>query len=132
MPDLTLALPPPPAHRGLDPGLLTGQLAPASLVGYRRDVALYLRFCDDLQTALEATSLARWRTHLAQHTRLSPHTINRRLAAVKRLVQEAAALALDCVAVGIHGTRAAANAEYALAVERFDGGIACRHRVWCR
>ena len=41
--------------------------------------------------ALEATSLARWRTHLAQHTTLSPHTINRQLAAVKRLVKEAAA-----------------------------------------
>jgi integrase/recombinase XerD len=31
-----------------------------------------------------------WRTALAQHTRVSPHTINRRLAAVKRLVAEAA------------------------------------------
>jgi site-specific recombinase XerD len=90
MPDLTLILPPAPAWPGLDPGLLTGQLAPASLAGYRRDVALYVRFCGDATTVLEATSLARWRTHLAQHTRLSPHTINRRLAAVKRLVQEAA------------------------------------------
>jgi integrase len=34
--------------------------------------------------------LARWRTHLAQNTLLSPHTINRLLAAVKRLIQEAA------------------------------------------
>ena len=31
-----------------------------------------------------------WRTSLAQHTRVSPHTINRRLAVVKRLVAEAA------------------------------------------
>ena len=46
------------------PAILAGQLAPASLVGYRRDVALYLRFCDDLQMAVEATSLARWRTYL--------------------------------------------------------------------
>jgi site-specific recombinase XerD len=74
-----------------DPALLASQLAPASCVGYRRDVALYLAFCADPTTALDATSLVRWRTHLAQHTTLSPHTLNRRLAAVKRLMQEAAA-----------------------------------------
>jgi integrase len=81
-----------------DPAILAGQLAPASLAGYRRDVALYLRFCADWPPALEATSLARWRTHLAQQTALSPHTINRRLAAVKRLVQEAAAQGYVAVA----------------------------------
>jgi len=90
MPDLTLALPPLPACPGLEPGLLTGQLDAASIAGYRRDVALYLRFCGAPATALEPASLARWRTYLAQHTALSPHTINRRLAAVKRLVGEAA------------------------------------------
>ena len=74
-----------------DLALLTGQLAPSSLAGYRRDVVLYRRFCADPATALHATSLARWRTHLAEDTRLSPYTINRRLAAVKRLLQEAAA-----------------------------------------
>lgn len=73
-----------------DLALLTGQLAPSSLAGYRRDVVLYRRFCADPATALHATSLARWRTHLAEDTRLSPYTINRRLAAVKRLLQEAA------------------------------------------
>ena len=79
------------APRGLPtPAILAGQLAPASLAGYQRDVALYVRFCTDPETALLAASLARWRTHLAQQTRLSPHTINRRLAAVKRLVEEAA------------------------------------------
>ena len=41
--------------------------------------------------ALQATNLARWRTRLAQHTSLSPHTFKRLLAAMKRLVQEAAA-----------------------------------------
>lgn len=74
-----------------DPSILTGQLAATSLVGYRRDIVLYLRFCANPATALHATSLARWRTHLAEDTRLSPYTINRRLAAVKRLLQEAAA-----------------------------------------
>lgn len=90
---MTLTVPSPALSAVVlpDPAILVGQLAPASLAGYQRDIAAYRRFCDDLQTALEPTSLARWRTHLAQATRLSPHTINRRLAAVKRLVHEAAA-----------------------------------------
>ncbi len=91
MPELTLALPSTLAGTALDPALLAGQLAPASLAGYQRDIAAYLRFCRTAATALQPASLARWRTHLAQATRLSPHTINRRLAAVKRLLQEAAA-----------------------------------------
>jgi len=77
--------------------LLAGQLAPASLMGYRRDVTLYQAFCATAQPPLPplaAPSLARWRTHLAQTTRLSPHTLNRRLAAVKCLVREAAAQGL--------------------------------------
>src|SRR5207253_4407916 len=46
--------------------------------------------CGDPDAALEASTLARWCVHLAQATPLSPHTINRKLAAVKRLVCEAA------------------------------------------
>jgi len=71
--------------------ILTGHLAPASLALYRRDIAAYLRFCGSAAATLESASLARWRTHLAQATALSPHTINRMLAAVKRLVHEGAA-----------------------------------------
>ena len=71
--------------------ILTGHLAPASLVKYHQAQRAYLAFCATPAQALQATSLARWRTHLAQHTRLSPHTINRLLASVKRLVKEAAA-----------------------------------------
>lgn len=74
-----------------DTAILTGQLAPQSLAGYQHDLAAYLCFCEDPATALEAASLARWRIHMAQATRLSPHTINRRLAVVKRVVGEAAA-----------------------------------------
>ncbi len=73
-----------------DSALLTGHLAPRSLVEYARDAAAYVRFCGPDAEALDATTLARWRTHLAQATTLSPHTINRKLAAVKRLVQVAA------------------------------------------
>jgi integrase len=84
---------PPPARRPgpwLDPALLAGQLAPSSLAGYRRDVTRYLHFCGDAQAAGAAASLARWRTFMAQDTRLAPATINRRLAAIKRVVAEAA------------------------------------------
>src|SRR5712692_4156079 len=85
-----VALPPAP---GAWPAaaILTGHLAPASLVKYQQAQRAYLAFCATPAQALQATSLARWRTHLAQHTPLSPHTINRLLAAVKRLMKEAAA-----------------------------------------
>ncbi len=73
-----------------DLAILTGQLAPRSLTLYRRDVAAYVRFCGEATQALDPASLARWRTHLAQATTLSPHTINRMLAAVKRLLREGA------------------------------------------
>jgi integrase/recombinase XerD len=76
----------------LDTTLLTGQLAPSSRAAYQSDLAGYLRFCGgELVQALDAGMLARWRTDQAQHTRLSPSTINRHLAGVKRVVQEAAA-----------------------------------------
>lgn len=49
----------------------------------------YLDFCRSPAAVLQPASLARWRRHLAQDTDLSPNTINRRLAAVKRVVVEA-------------------------------------------
>jgi integrase len=90
MDTMLVAFPPAPAAWP-DPTILTGHLAPASLTKYQQAVQAYLTFCGTPAQALEATSLARWRTYLAQHTTLSPHTINRQLAAVKRLVKEAEA-----------------------------------------
>jgi len=88
----TTLLPPLPGPTTWpEPAILTGHLAPASLVKYHQAQRAYLVFCAAPAQALQATSLARWRTHLAQHTTLSPHTINRLLASVKRLVKEAAA-----------------------------------------
>lgn len=43
---------------------------------YRRDFAAYLAFAETPAAALDAQTLARWRTHLAQDTTLSPNTIN--------------------------------------------------------
>jgi site-specific recombinase XerD len=71
--------------------LLVGQVANNSLHAYQQDLAGYLRFCGDASMpALDAAALARWRQHLAGQTPLSPATINRHLAGVKRVVQEAA------------------------------------------
>jgi integrase/recombinase XerD len=73
-----------------DTSILMGQLAPQSLAGYQQDLAAYLRFCSDPDAALEASTLARWGVHLAQATPLSPHSINRKLSAIRRVVREAA------------------------------------------
>ncbi|RRR65833.1 MAG: hypothetical protein EI684_21975 [Candidatus Viridilinea halotolerans] len=79
-----------PATLAFSVEILAGQLAPSSLVGYQRDIAAYLRFATTSPAALDPATLARWRAHLANSTTLSPRTINRRLAAVKRLMREAA------------------------------------------
>ncbi len=71
--------------------MLAGQLAPSSIAMYERDMRAYLTFAQNAQVALQPATLARWRTHLAQETSLSPNTINRMLSAVKRVMVEAAA-----------------------------------------
>lgn len=83
----------PVAHPelGFSTDILTGQLAPSSIAMYRRDFAAYLQFAQTADAALTPATLARWRTHMANETRLSPRTINRMLSAVKRLLREAAA-----------------------------------------
>lgn len=75
----------------LDASILAGQLAPSSIAMYRRDFEAYLAFAGAVDAAVDATTLARWRAHLANETALSPNTINRMLSAVKRLMKEAAA-----------------------------------------
>jgi site-specific recombinase XerD len=74
-----------------DASLLAGQLAPSSIAMYQRDFAAYATFAGSTTALLDAATLARWRTHLAQETTMSPNTINRMLSAVKRLLREAAA-----------------------------------------
>lgn len=73
------------------PQLLAGRLAASTVAMYTRDCAAYVAFCGyDGARAVEAETLRRWRTYLVEDTALSPHTINRMLAAVKRVLQEAA------------------------------------------
>ncbi len=89
-----------------DAAILAGQFAPSSIAEYRADIAAYLAWCQTNELpALTAASLARWRTHQAQATTLSAATINRALAAVKRLVKEAAAQGYlhAAVAAQFHG-----------------------------
>lgn len=73
-----------------DASLLAGQLAPSSIAMYQRDFLAYVRFAGSSDAALDPATLGRWRASLANETDRSPHTINRMLSAVKRLVKEAA------------------------------------------
>ncbi len=100
-----------------DAAILAGQLAPSSIAEYRTDIAGYLAWCHANEVPpLAAPSLAQWRTHQAQATTLSAATINRALAAVKRLVKEAASqgyLPADTAAQfhGVAGVKAKALKE---------------------
>lgn len=76
---------------GFDVTILAGSVAPSTAAMYRRDFAAYLAFAASPVAALDPTTLAQWRAHLANATTHSPNTINRMVSAVKRLVQEAAA-----------------------------------------
>lgn len=72
------------------PQLLAGRLAASTVAMYTRDCAAYVAFCDyDGVRAGQAETLRRWRAYLVEETALSPHTINRMLAAVKRVLKEA-------------------------------------------
>ena len=73
------------------PQLLAGRLAASTVAMYTRDCAAYVAFCGyDGVRAVAAETLRRWRAYLVEDTALSPHTINRMLAAVKRVLKEAA------------------------------------------
>jgi integrase len=73
------------------PQLLAGRLAASTVAMYTWDCAAYVTFGGyDSAAVLRAETLRRWRTYLVTDTRLSPHTINRMLAAVKRVVKEGA------------------------------------------
>jgi site-specific recombinase XerD len=86
---LSTSQPPSPSD-AFDASILAGQLAPSSIAMYARDFAAYCAFAGSREAVVQATTLARWRTHLAQETELSPNTINRMISAVKRLMREAA------------------------------------------
>jgi integrase/recombinase XerD len=107
---------PTPARRALIPApaaplaaaslpeaaILAGQLAPSSIAKYRQDWAAYQAWCATSGAApLAAASLAQWRAHLAGETAYSPHSLNRMIAACKRIVKEAAAQGLIAADVAL-------------------------------
>jgi integrase/recombinase XerD len=72
---------------------LAGRVSSRTLTEYRYDATHYLTFYTDAGIApLEANSLRAWRHHMIDATELSPNTINRRLAAIKRLAKASAIL----------------------------------------
>ncbi|SRR5216683_2691620 len=71
--------------------LLAGRLAPSSIAIYRQDVGQYQDFCLDQQLQqFDPQSFVLWRDWMVLHSMKSPHTINRQLAAVRRVTKEAA------------------------------------------
>lgn len=71
--------------------ILTGQLAKSSIDMYKRDVQAYFDYAKKYGLPwLDAQSLVTWRDALALQSEMSPNTINRMIAAVKRIVREMA------------------------------------------
>src|SRR5947209_12916809 len=71
--------------------ILTGQLAASSIAMYKRDVQAYFDYAEKYGLPwLEPLSLVSWRDALALQSEMSPNTINRMIAAVKRIVREMA------------------------------------------
>lgn len=67
-----------------------GQLKESSLKMYKRDIAAYMVYAQEHQySPVDPTTLENWRDALISEGK-SPNTINRELAAVKRIVKEAA------------------------------------------
>src|SRR5437660_1324694 len=71
--------------------ILSGQLAESSIAMYKRDVQAYFDYAEKYALPwLEPLSLVAWRDALALQSEMSPNTINRMIAAVKRIVREMA------------------------------------------
>lgn len=73
----------------LDVTFLAGRVRPATARMYSRDFRAYLDYAGSVELAMEPTTFARWRTHLAQSGK-SPNTINRMLSAVRAVIRAAA------------------------------------------
>ena len=76
---------------GFDASILAGSVSESTAAMYTRDFKAYLQWAGSAAAAMQPTTLAQWRAHLANNTTISPNTINRMISAVKRLVKEAAA-----------------------------------------
>ena len=80
-----------PLADGIDSSILAGQCSPSTIKMYKRDFAAYRSWAlAHGEPAGQAATLAKWRKALSDTTTLSPNTINRMIAAVKRIMREAA------------------------------------------
>ena len=80
-----------PVKKPVIEDILAGQLAASSIAMYKRDVQAYFDYAEKYHLPwLNAQSLVAWRDALALHSEISPNTINRMIAAVKRIVREMA------------------------------------------
>jgi integrase/recombinase XerD len=71
--------------------ILTGRLTASSIAMYKRDAQAYFDYAEKYHLPwLDAQSLVAWRDALALQSEMSPNTINRMIAAVKRIVREMA------------------------------------------
>jgi len=69
--------------------ILAGHLAKSSIDMYKRDVQAYTDYAKKYTLPwIDAQSLVAWRDALALQSELSPNTINRMIAAVKRIIRE--------------------------------------------
>lgn len=79
----------------LFPGLLdlAGRVTATTQIQYQRDAGYYLAYCGgDIERARKANELRAWRQWMVEQSELSPNTINRRIIAVRRLVEVSATL----------------------------------------
>lgn len=74
---------------GFNQTLLAGHLSLSSQKIYAHDFYHYLTFAQTKQAALDHATFAQWRNYLSTQTTISPHTINRMLSAVKRMMEMA-------------------------------------------
>lgn len=76
---------------GFDQAIVAGTVSTRSMQKYAEHFAAYCAFAQTREKALEPSTLARWRTALAQQQPfLSPDTINNKLAAVRSIMVAAA------------------------------------------
>lgn len=95
---MTTALLPYVGNGQLTPGdlggvvdALAGRLSPSTVEQYREAWAMYAAWAGGQGLAVgDAETLRAWRDYMVRETRLSPNTVNIRLAAVKRVVLEGA------------------------------------------
>jgi site-specific recombinase XerD len=72
--------------------ILAGRLAPSSIAMYKRDVKAYTDYAASHNMLwIDPKTLVSWRDELALDGDMSPNTINRMIAAVKRIIREMAA-----------------------------------------